>query len=123
MTASDIETITGANGDDTIALAAAITGGVINLNAGNDSLTLFNGTNSLTATGIRVHHRRHRWRRLRDIGHLSEWRHYFARVPAPTSLTLAGGVGSTLTLDTTVETVVGSAGNDTISLERHRQQR
>ena len=46
-----METLVGGDFDDTITFGAAVTGSV-DLGAGSDSLTLFNGTNSVTVTNV-----------------------------------------------------------------------
>ncbi len=50
LTVSNLESISGGTGNDTITLGAAQTSGSINLGAGTDSLTLANGTNILTVS-------------------------------------------------------------------------
>jgi len=51
-TLSNVETITGGTGNDTITLATAITSGSVDLKEGSDSLTLANGTNTLSVGNV-----------------------------------------------------------------------
>ena len=85
VTLSNIETIVGGSLDDAVTLGAAQTTGSVSLGTGADSLTLFNGTNTLTVTaaetitggsGADTHHagrgairRLHRPRRRRGQAH------------------------------------------------------
>ena len=47
-----METLTGGSQDDKITFGAALTAATIDLGAGSDSLTLFNGTNSATVSNV-----------------------------------------------------------------------
>ena len=67
FTVTNIETLTGGTGADTVTLGASVTGALINLGSGTDNLTLANGTNSLTVSGVESTHRRRR-RRHRHLG-------------------------------------------------------
>ena len=50
LTVSSVETLTGGSQIDKITLGAAQVGAVVDLGAGADTLTLFNGTNSATVS-------------------------------------------------------------------------
>jgi Ca2+-binding RTX toxin-like protein len=52
LSISNVESVYGTGSNDTLTLSAAFTGGTIDLKGGTDSLTLADGTNTLTANNI-----------------------------------------------------------------------